>query len=205
MNTILIATNNVRKQEEIQEILADLPVVLVSPDDIEVRIEVAETGGTFSENAILKARAFAVAAGLPALSDDSGLEVEALDGAPGIHSARFGDLQSDRERNLLLLHRLQGIPDDMRAAEFVCVLALCLPDERVLTFEGRVQGTITRELRGDGGFGYDPLFLVKGTGKTYGELRPDQKNAISHRGRALRQLREWLATSAVGQDRICRE
>ena len=163
-----------------------------SLDDLRVTDDVEETGATFAENAALKARAAALATGLPALADDSGLEVEALGGEPGVHSARWAGAVSAADRNALLLQRLASVPDAQRGARFVCVLTLCHPDGASVAARGEVSGRITRQLLGEGGFGYDPLFLLPDLGLTYGQLSAQQKNGLSHRARAFAALRPLL-------------
>jgi XTP/dITP diphosphohydrolase len=203
-----MGTNNLSKQAELREILHDLPFDLVSPEDIGLDLRIEEVGSTFLENAALKARTYAAASGLDSLSDDSGLEVEALDAAPGVYSARFGGLGSASEQNLLLLERLKDVPDDRRRARFVCVMAYSTPSGQLATAVGIVSGAITREMRGSNGFGYDPVFLISGVGKTFAELTSKQKNELSHRRRALekmsRLLREprngaWLGVDTSGE------
>ena len=161
--------------------------------------DVEETGHTFTANASLKAAEYARRAGHWALADDSGLEVDALDGAPGVYSARFAAMHDagtgDAANNALLLQKLADVPDERRAARFVCVLALADPQGRIiLTARDTVEGRIIRQPRGTNGFGYDPLFGVHGTGRTMAELAPGEKAEISHRGRALRRLKALLPT-----------
>jgi XTP/dITP diphosphohydrolase len=194
MDVILMATNNPRKQAEIRGILVDIADRLVSPADVGLALEVDETGGTFYENAALKARVFATATGLAVLADDSGLVVDALNGEPGVRSARFGGLATPAERNRLLLDKLSDVPDERRTAQFVSVVAFCSNNGDLRTAEGRLRGTITRELRGENGFGYDPLFLVPELGRTLAELSSDQKNALSHRRIALENIRHQMQT-----------
>ncbi len=193
---LLLATNNPGKVREYREILRDLPATLVTPADLGLDLQVEETGQTYTENAILKARAYAQAAGLVALADDSGLEVDALEGAPGPRSARYGGQRNSRTRYQLLLKQMEGLPEARRGARFRCVIAIATPAGRVYTTEGVCPGRIAREPRGSGGFGYDPIFWLPGQGKTMAELDPEEKNRISHRGRAGRKaiplLREVL-------------
>ena len=184
-HTLLLATNNVHKLDELRQILARLPVVLVSPRQLALDVEVAETGGTFEENAVLKASAFARAAGLPALADDSGLEVDALSGEPGVHSRRFaGEHASDADRIAAVLERLKDVPDERRAARFRCVMAVATPQALIGTVEGRCEGWIAGQPRGGHGFGYDPIFWLPDRSRTMAELAPGEKHAVSHRGRA---------------------
>ena len=180
----VLASHNPGKLAEMQSILSGYGVEVVSPAEVGVSLEVEETGGTFAENAMLKAKAYCEASGLPAIADDSGLCVDALNGGPGVYSARYGgeDLD-DRGRCMLLLSNLRG--QTTRAAHFSCAIACAFPDGRTLTAEGRCDGAIAFAPLGDGGFGYDPLFLLTEKGKTFGQLSPEEKSAVSHRGKAL--------------------
>ena len=189
----VLASHNPGKLAEMQSILSGYGVEVVSPAEVGVSLEVEETGGTFGENAMLKAKAYCEASGLPAIADDSGLCVDALNGGPGVYSARYGgeDLD-DRGRCMLLLSNLRG--QTTRAAHFSCAIACAFPDGRTLTAEGRCDGAIAFAPLGDGGFGYDPLFLLTEKGKTFGQLSPEEKSAISHRGKALAAFVEKLAT-----------
>jgi len=189
---IVLATHNPGKRREWVELLAGLRVDVVLPEEIGISSEVAETGTTYRENAFLKAHALADASGLPALADDSGLEVDALDGAPGIRSARFHP-GSDEVRYLALLKALEGVPAESRGARFRCVAALVLPDGREFSTEGVFEGRIDTVASGDGGFGYDPVFFVPEAGKTMAELTAAEKNRISHRARAAQAMRPILA------------
>jgi len=189
---LLIATSNPGKLSEYRQILAGLPVKLVSPEDLCLELEVPENGQSFEENACSKAQAYAAVAGIPVLADDSGLEVDALDGAPGVHSARYaGEGASDADRRRKLLQALEDVPDQARTARFRCVIALWWQGIVYLT-EGTVEGYIAREERGEWGFGYDSLFVVPRLGKTMAELPPEQKNKLSHRGQAARAMRALL-------------
>ena len=180
----VLASHNPGKLAEMQSILSGYGVEVVSPAEVGVSLEVEETGGTFGENAMLKAKAYCEASGLPAIADDSGLCVDALNGGPGVYSARYGgeDLD-DRGRCMLLLSNLRG--QTTRAAHFSCAIACAFPDGRTLTAEGRCDGAIAFAPLGDGGFGSDPLFLLTEKGKTFGQLSPEEKSAVSHRGKAL--------------------
>lgn len=180
----VLASHNPGKLAEMQSILSGYGVEVVSPAEVGVSLEVEETGGTFGENAMLKAKAYCEASGLPAIADDSGLCVDALNGGPGVYSARYGgeDLD-DRGRCMLLLSNMRG--QTTRAAHFSCAIACAFPDGRTLTTEGRCDGAIAFAPLGDGGFGYDPLFLLTEKGKTFGQLSPEEKSAVSHRGKAL--------------------
>ena len=195
--TLLVATNNRHKLEEYQEILAGLPFRLTHPGAEGLALDPAETGTTFEENAIIKATAFAQASGLPTLADDSGLEVDALGGEPGVFSARYGDTAKNDHagRYRLLLERLaaRNLSWAERTARFQCVVAVALPDRLIGTAQGSVEGIITFEPKGCGGFGYDPVFFVPDMDRTMAELTPAQKHSISHRGRATRAAIPLLA------------
>lgn len=191
MKRLILATRNTYKIVELRSILSDagLDVELVGADAYPEIPDVKETGVTFAENAFLKAHALARATGHPAVADDSGLCVDVLGGAPGIFSARWSGRHGDDRANLeLLLAQLADVPDEHRAAHFECAAALALPDgtERVVT--GRLPGTLRREPVGGGGFGYDPILQPDGETRTCAELTPEEKNAISHRGKAFRAL-----------------
>ena len=188
----VLATHNAGKRREWVELLAGLKVEVVLPEEIGISSAVEETGTTYAENAFLKAHALADASGLPALADDSGLEVDALDGAPGIRSARFHP-GSDEVRYLAPLRALEGVPAESRGARFRCVAALVLPDGREFSTEGVCEGRIDTAASGDGGFGYDPVFFVPEAGKTMAELTAAEKNRISHRARAAQAMRPILA------------
>lgn len=184
---LVLATRNRHKVEELSAMLVDLPVDILSFHDLPDLPEVVEDGATLRENAIKKATEIAEASGLPALADDTGLEVRQLDGAPGVRSARYASEETDWEaNNRKLLRELAGVPDERRDALFRCVVALARPGGRVETVEGVTRGRIVEEERGEGGFGYDPLFLPDGHDRTYAEMDPALKNDVSHRGRAIR-------------------
>ncbi|RIQ37463.1 RdgB/HAM1 family non-canonical purine NTP pyrophosphatase [Jiangella rhizosphaerae] len=196
MPKVVLATRNAHKVPEISRILAGagVPVDLVAVTEFPGVDDVEETGLTFAENALLKARAVAAATGLPALADDSGLAIDALGGMPGVFSARWAGVHGDDGANLrLVLAQLTSVPDDHRQAAFVCVAALALPDGTAWTEEGRVDGVVVRAPRGTNGFGYDPIFVPDGSALTTAELSPDEKDAISHRGRAFRAIAPHLA------------
>ena len=183
----VLATHNPGKLREMGEILKDFGIEVVSPRDLGLTVDVEETGTTFAENAMLKAKAICKAAGLPAIADDSGLCVDALNGAPGVYSARYGgEGLDDKGRYMLLLSSLRGAPT--RAAHFACAVACAFPNGDTLTAEGRCDGSIAYAPLGEGGFGYDPVFLLPGTGKTFGQLTQEEKSAVSHRGRALKDF-----------------
>jgi XTP/dITP diphosphohydrolase len=190
---LLLATNNPGKAAEYRALLEGCGWELVTPRDLGLDLKVEEAGGDYAENATIKAEAFAKASGLVALADDSGLEVEALGGAPGPLSARFGgDDISDARRGALLLERLAGVPPERRSALFRCLIAVARPEGQVSLFEGQCEGRVAEEPRGESGFGYDPVFLLPERGLTIAELPPEEKNAVSHRGRAARQARALL-------------
>jgi len=179
---LVIASGNAGKLREYRDLLVDAGVELVAFDT-----EVEESGETYAENARLKAEAALAKSGLPSLGDDSGVELDALDGFPGIRSARLGPTQ--KERTAELLSRLHGVPRPWKA-RFVCVIGLAVPGHEVRLFEGECRGEIVPEWRGEAGFGYDPVFLVPGTGKTFGEMGPEEKRNYSHRAAAARALLE---------------
>ena len=187
---IAIATNNKNKLKEIRAVLGGHFDAMYSLEDLGIEIDIAETGSTLTENALIKARTIRDIAGIPALADDSGLMVDALNGAPGVYSARYaGEEHDDAKNNALLVKNLQGKD---RTAHFCSVIALSYPDGKELTAEGRVKGHILDAPRGNNGFGYDPLFFCDEIGKTFAEANPDEKNSVSHRGRALRNMLELL-------------
>ena len=192
MNKIVAGTRNAGKVREIRQALAELPVEVSGIPD-EGLADVEETGVTFSENAILKARYYALHTGEYCLADDSGLEVDALDGAPGVYSARYsGQGATDAANNQKLLLALQDVPPEKRTARFRSVLALAGPDGSLLLADGTCEGVILTEARGEGGFGYDPLFWMPDQQKTLAEMTLQEKNAISHRGNALKVLKQKL-------------
>lgn len=193
---LLIATHNPGKVREYRALLADLPLEVTYLDAEGITFEVDETGATFAENAILKARTYAATSGLLTWADDSGLEVDALHGAPGVYSARYGApaAHSDADRVRYLLAKLASVPEADRTARFRCVVALATPAGEVQTVDGACEGRIGDEPRGEHGFGYDPIFLLADYGYrlTLAELEPATKNLISHRGRAAGQARDEL-------------
>ena len=190
---LLIASNNTGKLREFSEILGDLFMEIVTPSMIGLTLEVEENGTTFCQNALLKATAFAKASGLSAIADDSGLCVDALGGAPGVFSARYaGRHGDDAANNQLLIENLKAVPENLRTARFVSSIAYVAPDGTVLTSEASSEGRILFSPDGDNGFGYDPLFYTDIYGKSYAQLSAQQKNAISHRGKALTLLRKQL-------------
>ncbi len=192
---VVLASRNQGKLKEMAPLLASLGVELIPVSSLAGVPEVDETGETFCENAVLKAETVSAATGLPSIADDSGLVVEALQGAPGVRSARFaGPDATDQKNNRLLLQRLQGVPAEERSAAFVCVIALARPGQATRLFEGRAPGRILEAPVGEGGFGYDPLFLSDALGVTFGEAADAQKGRVSHRGQAIGKLLEfWQA------------
>ena len=191
---LVLASQNKGKLKEMQKILADLGVEVVLQSELGIDVDVEETGTTFAENSMLKAKAVMEASGLPAIADDSGLCVDWLNGAPGVYSARYGGLDSDEARYRLLLENLRGSTN--RAAHFHTDIVCCFPNGDVLQAEGDCHGTIAYAPAGDGGFGYDPIFFVPQLRKTFSQLTADEKNEISHRGTALRafavKLKEYM-------------
>jgi len=198
---ILIGTTNPHKLEEIREILRDLPVELVSPDKFAPLPEVVEDGRTFRENAVKKAVEWARFTGYWTMAEDSGLEVHALGGAPGVLSARYaGEGATYEANNLKLLKNLEGMPTEQRTARFRCTVALAKPEGLVFVVDGECAGRVARKPRGRYGFGYDPVFYLPEYGKTFAELGPETKNRISHRTRALKKFRERLLMVLDGEN-----
>ena len=189
---LLIATHNRGKLKELSFLLGGVPFELVSLSDVGIELDVDETGSTLEENATLKAETYARLSGLPTLADDSGLEVEALGGEPGVHSARYaGEGATDEDRIALLLKNLAGYPQPW-TARFRCVAAIVRPGQAAELYSGECRGEIITEPRGDNGFGYDPVFLITREGKTMAELTSDEKNRLSHRGAAAGKARNAL-------------
>jgi XTP/dITP diphosphohydrolase len=194
---LVVASRNEHKIKEIQAILADQPWQVLTAHDFPGFPEVVEDGSTLEANAIKKAKEIAAFTGCLALADDTGLEVDALGGKPGVHSARFaGPKATYEENNRKLLRLLEGVPPEERTARFRCVIAIAEPDGNVHVVEGKCEGLIGFAAKGEGGFGYDPLFIVDGLEKTFAELSPEEKNRVSHRGRALQLAAELLAELA---------
>jgi XTP/dITP diphosphohydrolase len=190
---ILIATGNQGKVDEIRDLVADLPVEFISFTDLADLPEIVEDGLTFEENALKKARVMAQATEMVAMADDSGLCVEALDGRPGVLSARYaGENSSDEAKYRRILDEMINVPEDQRSARFVCVIALVFPDGEEKLFRGECEGTITREPSGNSGFGYDPIFFFVPAGCTFAEMSRESKNKVSHRGRALAKFSAFL-------------
>lgn len=200
LRRLLIATRNPGKLKEYQELLAGLPLSLTGLDEEGISQEVEETGETFCENAIRKAQEYARISGLLTVADDSGLEVDALDGEPGVESARYaGPGADDRDRYRLLLEKMRKVPWPQRRARFRCVIALVDPEGELYTTEGKCEGVIALEPRGKYGFGYDPVFYISERGKTMAQLPPEVKNQISHRAKAAHEMRGILERILGGQ------
>ena len=189
---LIFATGNEHKMKEIREILDESKYEIISMKEAGVDIDIVEDGKTFEENAIIKAEAIRKTNCL-VLADDSGLEVDYLDKAPGIYSARFmGEDTSYRIKNKAIIDKLAGVPDEKRTARFVCAIAAAFPDGKTITRRGTIEGIIGYEERGENGFGYDPIFFLPEYGKSTAELSPEEKNTISHRGNALRLIKEVI-------------
>ena len=192
---LVLASKNRHKLAEMQTILGELGLEVVLESEVGVDVDVEETGTTFEENALLKAKAVMEASGMAAIADDSGLEVDALHGAPGVYSARYGGKDSDAARTALLLENMRDVPQEKRTARFVSAIACALPDGRVVTARGVCEGTVLFETRGNNGFGYDPVFFVPELGMTFAEADGARKNAVSHRGNALKEFcKVWKET-----------
>ena len=193
MKRIIFATGNQDKMREIRMILKDTGIPIVSMKEAGISPQIDENGKTFEENAVIKARTVAMLTGETAMADDSGLEIDFLGGEPGIYSARYlGEDTSYTIKNAIILDRMKDVPDEERTARFVCAVAAVMPDGTTLTCRGVMEGRIAWESAGGNGFGYDPIFYLPSYGCTSAELAPDDKNAISHRGSALRQMRQLL-------------
>ena len=190
---LLVATRNRGKLDELVNLLQGTRYDLLSLENVNIQDEVEETGDTFEENAILKAEEYGRMAGIVTLADDSGIEVDALDGAPGVLSARYGGEElDDQDRNALLLKNLANLPDSKLTARFRCVVALSRPNRETVTFCGSVEGFITRKARGINGFGYDPLFYFPPKRKTLAQISAEEKHAVSHRGKAVNKAVHYL-------------
>ena len=193
MDKIIFATGNKDKVKEIQMILADLGLEVITMKDAGIKIDIEEDGSTYEENAMIKARAVAAYTDAIVMADDSGLEIDYLNKEPGVYSARYlGEDTSYRIKNANLISRLDGVPDEKRTARFVCAIGAVLPDGTELTTRGTIEGIIGYEEKGANGFGYDPIFCVPEFGKTTAELSEEEKNQVSHRGNALRLMKEEL-------------
>ena len=191
MERYVIATNNAYKLREIRAILENDSRAFLSMEEAHIHTDPEETGATFEENALIKARAACAASGLPAMADDSGICVDALNGVPGIHSARYCP-GTDRERTEFLLKNMEAVPDGQRQGRFVSAIACVYPDGTEFTVRGECEGVILREIRGEGGFGYDPVFFSPGDSCTFAEMPQARKNEISHRARALAAMKAAL-------------
>lgn len=194
---LVLASKNQHKLVELQTILGAMGIEVLLQSDVGVDIEVEETGTTFAENAMLKAKAVMEATGIGAIADDSGLMVDALNGEPGVYSARYGGKPTDLDRTMLLLENMKDVPEEKRTGRFVSAIACALPDGTELTAQGVCEGNILFDLRGTGGFGYDPVFYVPQLGKTFAEAGAEEKNAISHRGNALREFEKVWKESGI--------
>ena len=195
MKTVVCASNNPHKVKELTEITEKMGVRVISRNEAGVPrdFDVEETGKTFEENSLIKAKAIMDMTGLPAIADDSGLSVDFLDGAPGVYSARFsGEGATDESNNEKLLALMKDVPEEKRGARFVSVVTITCPDGRVIAARGECPGRVLTAPRGNGGFGYDPLFLPDGLTETFAEISQETKNSISHRANALRRLEEML-------------
>jgi XTP/dITP diphosphohydrolase len=198
---LVAATRNANKLRELRRLLTGLDLEVLSLQNFESLSEVEETGSTFEENARLKALSYTEQTGLPCVADDSGLEVEALGGAPGVYSSRYaGPGADDRALCSKLLGELRDMPDEKRGARFRCAVALGADGRIILTAEGRAQGRIVRQMRGSNGFGYDPVFVPDGHDRTFAEMQPQEKDSISHRSKALSQLR-WKLEKLLSRPR----
>ncbi len=190
---IIFATGNEGKMREIRMILADMDCQVMSMKEADVKADIVEDGKTFTENAVIKAKTIMELTGQMAMADDSGLEIDYLNKEPGIYSARYlGEDTPYETKNRILLERLAGIPKEQRTARFVCAIACAMPDGRILTTEGTMEGYIGWESRGENGFGYDPIFYLEEFDCSSAQLTPEQKNQVSHRGKALRNMKELL-------------
>ena len=198
MRRLIFATGNADKMKEIREILGDLPVEILSMKEAGVSAVVEENGSSFEENALIKARAICELANEMVLADDSGLEIDYLNKEPGIYSARYmGEDTSYRIKNQNLIDRLEGVPDEKRTARFVCAIAAVFPDGKELIVRGTIEGRIGYEERGENGFGYDPIFYLPDRDISTAQLSREEKNSISHRGNALRKMKELLEKEQV--------
>ncbi len=193
MPKLVLATGNINKVRELQELLADLSFNIATIEDYPGLVMPEEDQPTFAGNAALKAEAVSKSCGEMALADDSGLEVDALSGRPGVYSARYAGKEGNyAANNRLLLQELSGLPSEQRAARFVCAIAITIPGDQTYIIEESCPGVIAEELKGEGGFGYDPLFIYEPAGLTFAEMSAEEKNKVSHRGRALKKARDLL-------------
>ena len=193
---MIFATKNKGKIKEVKQILSNFDII--SMEDAGVTIDVIEDGKTFMENAIKKASEIAKISGKITIADDSGLEIDFFDGKPGVHSARYlGENTPYIEKNTHILNEMKEVPEEKRSARFVCAIAAVFPNGKILTAQDTIEGIIASEIKGKNGFGYDPIFFVPELGKTTAELSPEQKNTISHRGKALQKMKQLLSTEEV--------
>ncbi len=200
MQQMIFATKNKGKIKEIKAILSDLPLEVLSMEEAGIEMDVVEDGTTFEANALKKASEIAKVSGKLTMADDSGLEIDFLDGKPGVYSARYlGEDTPYVEKNTHILHLLKDVPKEKRGARFVSVIAAVFPDGRKYTARGTIEGSIAYEIKGENGFGYDPIFFVAEKGKTTAELSPQEKNAISHRAKALQKMKVLLQKEWEGQ------
>lgn len=198
MEKIIFATGNEKKMKEVRMILADLKTPVISLKEAGIEDDIEENGSSFEENAIIKAKAVMERTGQIVLADDSGLEVDYLNKEPGIYSARYAGKDTPYAiKNQLIIDRLEGVPDEKRTARFVCVIAAAFPDGTVLTERGTIEGMIGYQEQGEYGFGYDPIFYIPEYQCTTAQLTPEQKNRLSHRGEALRKMKEKLLSCEV--------
>lgn len=194
MKEIVLASSNQGKVREVEMMMKDMGIRVIPLSETAFTEEIEENGATFEENAIIKARAVAEKLLVPVLADDSGLEIDYLDKAPGIYSARYlGHDTPYSIKNQMILEKLEGVADELRSARFVCSMALAFPDGKVLTTTATMEGRIAYEIKGANGFGYDPIFYLPEFGMSSAEISPEQKNEISHRGKALRLMKEEIA------------
>ncbi len=199
MDRIILATGNKDKLKEVREILGKKSVSVVSMKEAGFDQEIEENGSTFAENAVIKAKAVCAASGETAMADDSGLVIDALGGMPGIYSARYlGHETPYPEKNAKILAMLSDVPEEKRTARYVCAIACVFPDGRTLLAEETMEGRIAQEPAGSNGFGYDPIFYVPEAGKTAAEMSPEEKHAVSHRGKALRKMEALLGERETG-------
>ena len=193
MKEIVLASSNKGKVREVEMMVKDMGIRIVPLSETSFDEEIEENGSTFEENAVIKAKAVAEKLGVPALADDSGLEIDFLNKEPGIYSARYlGHDTPYSVKNQMILDKLAGVPDEKRTARFVCSMALALPQGSVVTTTATMEGRIAYEIKGENGFGYDPIFYLPEFGMSSAEISPEQKNEISHRGKALRQMKEKI-------------
>ncbi len=200
MKEIVLASSNKGKVREVEMMMQDMGIRVIPLAETSFTEEIEENGATFEENAVIKARAVAEKLNVPVLADDSGLEIDFLDKAPGIYSARYLGHDTPYDvKNGMILEKLQGVPEEKRTARFVCSMALVFPEGDVITTTATMEGRIGHEIKGANGFGYDPIFFLPEFGMTSAEISPEQKNEISHRGKALRRMKEEIS-KAIGRE-----